>query len=294
MTTYAAALADGRVRLRAACIETAALDSRLLLKAATGASDADLIARGDDVVSCDRLARYRNLLDRRLRREPLAQIVGEKEFYGLAFKVSGDVLSPRPESELLVEKAVGLLSRMPGGGHVCDIGTGSGALLVAILRNVDTATGVGVDVSPAALCLARTNAGRLGVGARADFIRGDFMTGAFDDALGSGGGRPAYDVIVSNPPYISTAEIERLDPEVARYEPRLALDGGRDGLDAYRSLVPQLRRLLKAEGAVVLEIGAGQCEAVSAILAENGFRRVAVGADLGGTARCLTAGFDAG
>ncbi len=289
MTTYQGALADGRQRLAAADIASAALDSRILLKAATGVSDTDLIARGDSLVPEAPAAHYRTLLDRRVKREPVAQIIGEREFYGLILSVTGAVLSPRPESELLVDRAVAALTGRAGSTSLCDLGTGSGALLVAILDRMPSAQGLGVDISADALAVARANAKRAGVAGRAVFAGCDFCAGPLDlGALAVPYCGP-FDCIVANPPYVRTSDLDRLEPEVALFEPRLALDGGVDGLDAYRRVMPHLGTIAKSDGVVVLEIGVGQDSAVADLLADWGFGDVETYPDLAGIARCVTA-----
>ena len=289
MTSYVAALADGRARLAAAGIDTAAIDCRLLLRAATGAADADLIARGERMVRDDRLAAFRRLIARRVRREPVARILGEKAFYGLDFNITRDVLVPRPDSELLVDIALDRAGSRDATPRICDVGTGSGALLIAILYRLPKARGVGADISPPALAVAQANSVRIGVDARACFVCGDFSAPGFEAELRSAVGGPPFDVVVANPPYVRSGDIERLDPEVARHEPRLALDGGRDGLDAYRHLVPKLAGLSKKGGLAVLETGAGQCRAVAAMLAARGFGDIRIGRDLAGIERCVSA-----
>ena len=205
----------------------------------------------------------------------MAQILGEREFWGRAFRVTPDVLDPRPETETLVEAALG----GPPAGRLLDLGTGSGCLLVTLLAEWPEATGVGVDVSPAALAVARENAERHGVEERATFHRGDWCAGL----------EGRFDLIVSNPPYIADDELAQLAPEVREHEPRLALAGGPDGLDAYRRLAPELPRLLSPGGRVLLEVGAGQAAAVVTILDEAGLAVGGIRCDLGGHGRVVEA-----
>jgi len=190
---------------------------------------------------------------------------------------------------LLVDQAVAALNERAGSKSVCDLGTGSGALLVAILDRVPFAQGLGVDISTDALAVARANAGRVGVAGRAAFAGCDFCAGPLDlSALPAPYCGP-FDCIVSNPPYVRTSDLDRLEPEVAQFEPRLALDGGVDGLDAYRRMMPHLGAMLKSDGMVVLEIGAGQDDAVAGLLADWGFEDAETYPDLAGIARCVTA-----
>jgi release factor glutamine methyltransferase len=227
----------------------------LLVGAATGESTAGMIARPERRLSVQESGLLSAMTARRCAREPMAHILGRREFWSLDFEVSADVLTPRPDSETLIEAAV---QSAPAAGEpfrVLDLGTGSGCLLLALLHEYPAASGVGVDISPAAIALARRNAERLGVGARSSFTVGDWTT--------SIAGR--FDIVVSNPPYIASPEIEGLEPEVSRYEPRGALDGGGDGLDAYRALLPLMSEILTPGGTALFEMGAGQGEAVSSL-----------------------------
>jgi len=193
------------------------------------------------------------LLDRRMAREPLALIVGHKEFWSLDFAVSRDTLIPRPESETLIEAATVAFAGCPPPGTILDLGAGTGCLLLAALSEFPLAFGIGVDRSPAAAALAARNAAALGLANRAGLLCGDWA-GALD---------ARFDLVLCNPPYIATSELISLMPDVADYEPRSALDGGADGLAAYRLLCPELARLLNPDGIALLEVGAGQATAVS-------------------------------
>lgn len=216
------------------------------------------------------------LLARREAREPLALILGRREFWSLDFGVSPATLIPRPESETLIEAAVAAFAGGVPPGLVLDLGTGTGCLLLATLSEFPAAFGVGVDRSAESVELAARNAAALGLGDRARFVRGDWA-----EALA---GR--FDLVLCNPPYIPTGEIDGLMPEVARYEPRSALDGGADGLDAYRRLVPSLRHLMSADGVAVFEMGAGQAASVARMARLAGFT-AEMRHDLGGIARAL-------
>lgn len=217
---------------------------------------------------------YQKLLKKRGERIPLQQLTGEQEFMGISFLVNEHVLIPRQDTEVLVEEA---LKQKREGMKVLDLCTGSGCILLSILKNLKQGTGVGIDISEQALEVARRNAKRLGLEAATTFVLSDL----FEKAQGP------YDMIVSNPPYIETEEIAQLMPEVRDHEPRLALDGMSDGLYYYRSIVSQCRDYLKEDGALLFEIGAGQGAAVSELLKEAGFVSVQVIKDLAGLDRVV-------
>jgi release factor glutamine methyltransferase len=214
---------------------------------------------------------------RRIAREPISHILGSKGFWTLQFAVTPDVLTPRPETELLVETALEFIPpEKPA--LVLDLGVGSGAILLSVLSERPDAVGVGVDVSEAALAVARANAEAVGVAERVEWRVSNWGEGL------EGG----FDVIVSNPPYIASAEIARLAPEVSRHEPHLALDGGADGLDAYRALLPRIRALLNPGGRFALEVGRGQAPAVWALADQAGLAPLDKRADLAGIDRVVT------
>jgi release factor glutamine methyltransferase len=269
--TVAQAIRDGAARLAQRGIDNPRLEARLLLAHALGCSVAGLLR--DPAATLDP-AGYTALLARRTAHEPLAYILGRREFWSLDFAVSPATLIPRPESETLVEAA---LAACPAGPlRVLDLGTGTGCLLLSVLHERPAAFGAGVDLSPEAAALAAANAAALGLGDRAAFVCGDW-----DAALDA-----RFDLLLSNPPYIPTSEIGRLMPDVAKFEPRLCLDGGADGCDAYRRILAALPRLLTPLGVAVLELGAGQAPAVTAIAARAGLQAT-VHDDLGGIARAL-------
>lgn len=214
---------------------------------------------------------------RRAGREPTAYILGEREFWSLSFRVGPDTLIPRPDSETVVEAALAEVKDRRAPLELLDLGTGCGCLLLALLSELGAARGVGVDLEGGALAVARLNAIRLGLAARARFVRGDWgraLCGRFD-------------LIVANPPYVGTREFACLSPEIGEFEPRVALDGGDDGLASYRALASDIARLLAPGGVAVLEIGAGQAEAVAAIMAVNGMRPAGQRRDLAGITRCV-------
>ena len=222
------------------------------------------------------------LAARRLKREPVARILGRKEFWSLTLAVTPDVLVPRPETETVVEAALDALGRdgkKMERLRILDIGTGSGALLLALLSELPNAVGLGTDISAAALAVARENAERNGLNDRCTFVACNIAEGVED----------RFDLIVSNPPYVSRGEIATLAPEVRDFDPRLALDGGNDGLDGYRAIARHARRLLAPGGRLIVELGAGQEQAVRALFTTAGLQVGASRADLAGIPRVLPA-----
>lgn len=272
-----AAWARGTRLLAAAGIDSARLDAGLLLAAAIGATRDRLLGMADRRLSAAQSRHYQQLLGRREAREPVSHLLGEREFYGRSFRVSAAVLDPRPDSESLIEAALAGLAERGASPRLLDLGCGSGCLLLTLLAERPRAVGIGVDASPAALTIARDNARRLEVAGRASFLVGDWATALHG----------TFDLVITNPPYIPAAELAGLAPEVARYEPRLALDGGKDGLAAYRRLVPDLPRLLAPGGGAVLECGLGQAAAVVRLAEERGLHRLGVFPDLAGRPRAL-------
>lgn len=265
-----------RQRLRAAGIEQAALDARLLLQAATGFAAEDIILHPDGVLLPTAIARFEDMLGLRLQHQPVSRILGMREFYGRSFKVSPAVLDPRPDTEAVVDLA---LEVMKGRDecHFLDIGTGSGAIAVTLTAERPLWTGVALDISQAALDIAEVNAASLKVAGRLQFIY----------ANGFPPGLERFDVIISNPPYISSGEIPGLSPDVRLYDPLLALDGGIDGLEAYRMIAEGAGKRLLRSGSVVVEIGAGQAKDVEAIFGVNRFSLSSSRKDLGGHIRAL-------
>jgi release factor glutamine methyltransferase len=268
---------------RRAGIESAAADARLLVAHALGIDAARMLADGERVLAADEIAAIAALAERRLAHEPVARILGRKEFWSLDLRVTPAVLVPRPETETVVECALDFLAQAGTRMQplrLLDIGTGSGALLLAMLTELPNATGVGSDISTAALEVARGNAARLGFGLRATFVAGDgghALTGPFD-------------IVVSNPPYIARGEIAALPPEVRDFDPGLALDGGPDGLNGYRTIAADAHRLLAPGGRLIVELGAGQEAAVAALFTKAGLQVAPARKDLAGIARALAAG----
>ncbi|NKC29909.1 peptide chain release factor N(5)-glutamine methyltransferase [Falsiroseomonas selenitidurans] len=263
--------------LRAAAIESPRLEARLLLGHAMGATPEQLLREPGARVPAQAVARFGAALAARLARVPMAHILGRQGFWTLDLAVSPATLIPRPDSESLVEAALEALPDAAAPLRVLDLGTGTGCLLLAVLAERPAAFGIGVDVAPAAAALAAANARANGLAARAAFLAGDWAA-----ALA---GR--FDLVLSNPPYIESAAIAGLMPEVARHEPASALDGGADGLDAYRSIAAALPGLLAPGGVAVLELGQGQRQAVERLAGAAGLRVRGCRADLGGIDRAL-------
>jgi release factor glutamine methyltransferase len=277
MTTVAEALLEATRKLRAAGLEEPRREASLLLRHAAGLAPEEVLARPERPLSRTEEARFDVLVARRRAREPAAYILGEREFWGLPFRVTPATLVPRPETETLVEAALAQVADRDAPLRVLDLGTGSGCLLFAVLSELPCATGLGVDADEAALAVARDNASRLGLTARARFRHGDWGRGLEE----------IFDLILSNPPYVADDDLARLEPEVAYHEPRTALAGGRDGLDAYRRLADDVARLLAPDGVALLEVGAGQAAKVAGVLAAAGLRADGVRRDLAGIERCV-------
>jgi release factor glutamine methyltransferase len=258
-------------QLEAAGIASPVIDARLMLEAAAEASRLDIVTDPYRALTPDQAARLDDYLARRARREPVSHILGRKGFWKIMLQVTPDVLTPRPDTETVVEY---VLRDFPEHApwSVLDLGVGSGAILLAILAERPAARGLGVDVSEEALAVARENAANLGLAGRVALLRGDWTQG-----LGEAG----FDLVVSNPPYIAEAVIESLEPEVRDHEPRLALSGGPDGLDAYRILAPEILRVLKPGGRFAVEIGYDQRTAVEALFRDAGAAEVRTVRDLG-------------
>lgn len=267
--------------------DSAALDAKLLAGHALGLGNLELALREHELVDAEAVERVAELLRRRIKGESVARIVGEREFYGLAFALNAATLEPRPETELLVDMALGAL---PPGGHMLDLGTGSGCIPIAVLANRPDAKAVAVDLNGLALEAARQNAERHGVTARLEFRQGNWFEPLSDK--GSLGGPPVrtlFDLIVSNPPYITSAVVDTLEPEVRDFDPRLALDGGPDGLAPYRVIAAGAAAWLKADGQIMVEIGHDQGSAVSQLFIEAGLKGVTVNCDLNGLDRVVSA-----
>ena len=273
-------LQPAQTQLRGAGIADASLDARLLLAMALGREEAVLPHESLTDWSNTAAAVFSRLLARRCAGEPVSRIRGWREFWSLRFALSADTLDPRPDSETVVEAALAWVGgRREASLRLLDLGTGSGALLLACLSEMPGATGIGVDLSAGALATATANAARLLLSDRVQFVEGDFA----DPRAGAG----EFDLILCNPPYIPRRDIEQLAPEVAHFDPKRALDGGDDGLDCWRSLLPRLQQGLAPNGRVFVEIGAGQEEAVTSLARQAGLQAAGTRPDLSGTIRCL-------
>jgi release factor glutamine methyltransferase len=286
-------LAYGASELRAAGLDSPRLDATVLLSAALGWPREQILAHPEQVANPKVAAAYRRFILRRAGREPVAYITCRKEFMSLELEVTRDVLVPRPDSEILAEQALAFLDARRADGStprspvVVDVGTGSGALALAIAHGSPGAEVWALDISPAAVALARRNASRLGLAGRVRAMVSDLLSGL------AGSGFAGADLIVANLPYVSSNVIESLAPEVALHEPRLALDGGPDGLDLIRRLVPQAVAALRRGGALGLECDPAQCKLVAEMLCGAGFARAEIARDLGGLDRTVW-GFDHG
>ncbi len=258
--------------------ETAALDAKLLTGHALGLDALALAMREQEQVSDADAARVADLVQRRMSGESVARIIGEREFYGLPFRLSPATLEPRPDTELLVDLAI---ERLPQGGRLLDLGTGTGCIPIAILANRRDAKGIATDLNPDALVMAQENAGRIGVFDRLGFVPSDWFEALANDDW--------FDLVLSNPPYIASAVVETLAPEVKNFDPRLALDGGPDGLAPYRIIAGQSGRFLVPGGKVLVEIGHDQGPAVADLFALHGFADIAVHKDLNNLDRVVEA-----
>jgi len=278
--TVGSILTDAASRLRDAGVESPRLDARLLLRHAAGLRDEEILAQRDDVLPPRLIRRFDTLVARREAHEPVAYIIGEKEFWSLSFEVSPATLIPRPDSETVVAAALRHVPAPPVGIRILDLGVGSGCLLVSMLHEIATATGLGVDINIDAVVIARRNAARAGVGARAQFIVGDWAQAI--------SGR--FDIIVTNPPYVGEDERAAMANDVVAYEPANALFAGAQGDDAYTALAPQLAPRLAPGGLIVAEFGRGQANRVGQIFRAGGLVEMERCTDLAGIERCALYG----
>lgn len=270
----------GRFRDRG--IDSPDLDARILIGHALGLDHTALVVAGERCLEAAEIARIETLAVRRLGREPIARITGTKEFWGLPLKITPDVLVPRPETETVVEQALAEVDRTGPRSRalrIADLGVGSGAILIALLAELPCACAIGTDRDPAALALARENACRLGFAPRAAFAACDFGAAV----------APGCDLVVTNPPYICTNEIAGLESDVREFDPRGAIDGGPDGLAAYRVIAIHARQILFPGAHLIAEIGRGQGDAVTALFATAGFGRIRIEPDLAGISRVVVA-----
>lgn len=273
-TPAAHLLPPAAAMLREAGVPDPARDARRLLAFAMDIAPDRLLLHMHDPLSADQAARFQALISGRVERRPVSQLIGMRQFYGRSFKVTQDVLDPRPETEVLVEAALAEPFTT-----LLDLGTGSGAILLTLLSEQPQAQGLGVDISPAALAVARDTRDTLGLAGRAALRRSDWLVAVAD----------RYDLITCNPPYIDAAVHATLAPEPRLWEPQIALTPGADGLQVYRSLAPQLCDHLTQGGRVLFEVGAGQAEDVAAFCTQAGLRNVAIVQDLDGRGRVVVA-----
>lgn len=280
--TLLTAWKDAQARLKAAGIDSPSIDARLLLEAATGAGRVDILTDPYRALSPEQVSALDAMVDRRLRREPVSRILGRKGFWKIMLNVTPDVLSPRPDTETVVDVIVRAFPPYAT-FDMADLGTGSGAILLAALAERRGARGVGADISTEAIAVARDNAAALDLSSRCSFVHADWATGLAD---------ASFDLVAANPPYIPTGDIPALDPEVREHDPHLALDGGADGLEPYRRLAPEIARILRPGGVFAVEIGWDQGAAVKALFEAAGFDDVKVVKDLGDRDRVVTNGPD--
>jgi release factor glutamine methyltransferase len=282
VTTVEAARRTLAARFQSANIDSADLDARLLTGHALDLDLTGIITAANRALTADESNRLEALASRRLAGEPVARILGHKEFWGLQLALSPAALVPRPDTETVVELALQMLREGSASkpARIADLGTGTGAILLALLSELPEATGIGTDISDEALETATANAARLGLAPRASFIRCDYASALTGP----------YDLIVSNPPYIRSGDIAGLAVEVREHDPFAALDGGPDGLDAYRALIPQVARILAPGAALVVEAGQGQAAQIEALMTAAGLvPHGAPRADLAGISRAVGA-----
>ncbi|CAN5323177.1 peptide chain release factor N(5)-glutamine methyltransferase [soil metagenome] len=280
--TLVSAWKAASAQLKAGRIDSPAIDARLLLEVAADASRMDILTDPYRLVTGEQQGRLDGYVERRLKREPVSRILGRKGFWKIMLSVTPDVLSPRPDTETLLD--IAMLVFAPGEAFsLIDLGTGSGAILLAVLAERPAAKGVGTDISSEALAVARENAANLDLDGRATFLRTEWAAGFADHS---------FDFVVSNPPYIPSGDIPGLDPEVREHDPVLALDGGPDGLRAYRELAPEILRVMKPGGVFAVEVGWDQGPAVKALFKAAGFTGLRIVKDLGDRNRVVTNGPD--
>ena len=279
--TLADALRRATADLGSAGIEGPGNDARLLISAALGLSAAQVLARPERPLRPEEVESFGRLIARRAAREPVSRILGEREFYGRTFGISPATLDPRPDSETLIDQTLKLVARegWPSRAlRILDVGTGSGCLLLTLLAELPGAFGVGTDVSVAALQTARANAVRLGLARSAGWVAGDLVAAV----------RGPFDLLISNPPYIPSLEVAQTEPEVREHDPRLALDGGPDGVTFFRRLSARVGEIVP-DGWIVVETGHNQADAVATLLAAQGLRKISVQRDVAGRRRCVAA-----
>lgn len=277
--TLQEAVFDAAKILSDAGIAGARRDASLLLADVLKTDTNILYLEPDRALKVDQQARFQRAVERRAAREPISHILGHREFWSLDFLVGPEVLDPRPDSETLIE--VVLEARKSGQeiSSILDLGVGSGCLLLSLLSEIETATGLGVDQSRAAIEIAEQNAKQLGLGSRATFVQGNWCDGV----------KEKFDLVISNPPYIPVADIDRLQPEVKNFEPRAALVGGADGLECYRDIISMVRPRMKPNSMIIFEVGAGQAQQVAKLIQKAEFSSILRHKDLASVERCVSA-----
>jgi release factor glutamine methyltransferase len=265
-------------RLKNLQLDQPAIDARLLLEVAADVTRTDIITDPYRVLTDAQMATLDDFLNRRARREPVSQIIGRKGFWKILLQVNKNVLTPRPETEVIVDEVLKAFPEQMS-FNMLDLGVGSGTILLAVLAERPAGKGLGIDVSEDALAVARENAANLDLAGRVALMRGDWTSGLGDES---------FDLVVSNPPYIATHVIETLEPEVRDHEPRIALDGGTDGLDAYRILAGEILRVLKPGAMFAVEIGYDQSADVEALFKDAGAQNVKTIKDLSTHDRVVT------
>lgn len=278
-STLGDALAAARSRLAAAGIPDAATDARVLAQSAFGGDRAFLLTGRTAAPPPHGWTVLQAMVDRRVNGEPVSRILGCREFWSLPLRITPDTLDPRPDTETVVQVALERIGGRDRPLTLLDLGTGSGCILLALLSELPRASGIGIDRSAGAVRVARGNAEALGLSDRCRFAVGDWASAIRPSSI---------DMAVCNPPYVRAGSIDHLQPEVAQHDPRNALDGGADGLAAYRELAPALAKVLRPGGLAVLEIGIGQADSVARLLKGVGFNNLCKNLDFSGTLRCVS------
>ncbi|MCW9033590.1 MAG: peptide chain release factor N(5)-glutamine methyltransferase [Rhodospirillales bacterium] len=282
MSALGTLISEATTKLQEANIDNPRREAQLLACHFFDVDMAKVLGRPDLEVPKDTIPSFDQAVHRRANREPISHIFGEKEFWGLAFKVNKHTLTPRPDSETLIEAVLERIEDKTEKLRILDLGTGTGCLLLSLLSEFPHASGVGVDLSEEALLVAIENAQSLGLEGRATFKQGSWFEGATGE----------FNIIISNPPYIPKADKANLEPEVADHEPHMALFGGEDGLDCYKEIPEQAIQFLKPNGLLVFEVGIHQALDVSGLLQKNGYSQIGIKKDLSGIERCVSGSQD--